>query len=133
MSDEDFDIDDYEYPAAPGKPAGLPKTGPFNVDPVDPLVYRRIDDIPETRPAASALGAGQRLTVREEPPKPPAKREYAEWTPGGQADIPQPMDEFEQVGMSPLTRTLVVVAIVLVPLLLVALAVRYAASLYGTF
>lgn len=103
--------------------AAAPASGPFAVEPVDPLVYRRAADSPELRPAASYVPISSPLRSSTPKPVAPAHPSYPGWTPGGLPTAPPAAEEGRS---SRLGATLIALAALAAPLGLIGLAVAYA-------
>lgn len=112
------------------------QSGPFSVEPVDPLVFEQSTDAPELRAAAAyiPISAKRPPSAPIAQPPAPAPRPASRWTPGLQqdtSDITLPPGSLGTRNAPKAVQVLFTAAAVFIPLALVVAAVYFGLSLSG--
>lgn len=143
MSDEEnLPFDDAPARQKPVNQENSP-AGPFDVEPVDAIVFAKSNDAPETRAAATLLEAIPEFE-REAAPEAPKQENHSSWTPKPEnTELPQPQlykqsEEYhskktEKVYFPAVGKLIIYFLIVAVPLALLAGAVLWGMKLVGAF
>lgn len=104
------------------------KKGPFSIEPVDPLVFGENNDSPELRPAAAYVPVGPQLGARTPRPRLPEERSYPKWTPGGREEVNAAETDVPDQSFVKIVKNVARIAAILAPLLLLLVAVLFAAK-----
>ena len=119
-----------------------PTAGPFDVEPVDAIVFAKSSDAPETRAAATLLDAIPEFE-REAAPEAPKQEDHSSWTPKPQGAAPEKQPEMykpaveynskqtEKVTFPAVGKLIIFFLIVAVPLALLTGAVIWGMKLVG--
>lgn len=129
------DDDNWETPS--GEVDSAPRLahprGPFGVEAVDPLVYRRSDDSPELRLAAQQVPLAPKLGVRDAPPVKRPSRQVAAWIPGDdEPDQQEPSRDDDPPTGFRIARIVLVALLAGIPLIVIFGLFYAGMALYGS-